>query len=195
MEALNTFGEAFYGLFQNGAFYFLNLYVLSMLPWIIIMIAFMHILFKLIGLDRIERFTQVLSKNVVTRYLLMPVVCMMFSGNPMTYPYARFLPQNQRVAFFDAGISFCHPVTGLFPHANPGEIFVWLGIASGVFYYETTMGAGTGIEVLGGLAVKYFLLGMVMCVLRSTTTQLIYNAKYKKKYGHAQVEETPGTEA
>lgn len=185
MEALNSFGTAFYGLFQNGAYYFINLYVLSLLPWIIIMMAFMHILFKLIGLDRIEAFTKVLAKNPVTRWILMPVVCMMFSGNPMTYPYARFLPQNQRVAFFDAGISFCHPVTGLFPHANPGEVFVWLGIASGVFYYESLAGAG-GIEVLGGLAVKYFLLGVVMCLLRSVTTQIIYNSKYQKKYGHPQ---------
>ncbi|MDD4692324.1 MAG: PTS glucitol/sorbitol transporter subunit IIC [Eubacterium aggregans] len=185
MEALNTFGEAFYGLFQNGATYFISLYVLNLLPWIIIMIAFMHILFKLIGLDRIERFCNLLGKNAITRWILMPVVCMMFSGNPMTYPYARFLPQNQRVAFFDAGISFCHPVTGLFPHSNPGEVFVWLGIASGVFYYTTTMGIG-GIEVLGGLAVQYFLLGVVMCLLRSVVTQVIYNAKYKKKYGHAQ---------
>ena len=185
MEALNTFGQAFYGLFQNGAEYFINLYVLSLLPWLVIMIAFMHILFKLIGLDRIEKFCDLLGKNVITRWILMPVVCMVFSGNPMTYPYARFLPQNQRVAFFDAGISFCHPVTGLFPHANPGEIFVWLGIASGVFLYSAQMGMG-GITVLGGLAVQYFLLGVVMCLLRSVVTQIIYNMKYKKKYGHAQ---------
>ncbi len=194
MQALNSFGEAFYGLFQNGAYYFINLYVLSLLPWIIIMMAFMNILFKLIGLDRIERFCNLLGKNPVTRWILMPVVCMMFSGNPMTYPYARFLPQNQRVAFFDAGISFCHPVTGLFPHANPGEVFVWLGIASGVFYYQSMQGTG-GIETLGGLAVKYFLLGVVMCLLRSVVTQLIYNAKYKKKYGHPQTEAPTESEA
>ena len=194
MEAITVFGEYFYKLFNNGGFYFIELYVLRLLPWIIIMMAFMNILFKLIGLENIEKFTQILGKNIVTRYLLMPVVCMMFSGNPMTYPYARFLPQHQRTAFFDAGISFCHPVTGLFPHANPGEIFVWLGIASGVFFNQLNQGVG-GIEVLGGLAVEYFLLGVVMCVLRSTVTQLIYNSKYKSKYGVSQKEKSQGQEA
>ncbi len=41
-----------------------------------------------------------------------------------------------------------------------------------------------------GLAVEYFLLGMVMVLLRSIFTQVIYNAKYKAKYGHAQGSET-----
>lgn len=48
MEALQTFGQGFMGLFQNGANYFIQLYVLQLLPWVIIMITFMHILFKLI---------------------------------------------------------------------------------------------------------------------------------------------------
>ncbi len=184
MEALYTFGQGFYSLFQTGAVYFLQLFVLQLLPWIIIMITFMNILFKLIGLDRIERLVQLCNKFVLTRWILSPVIPMVFSGNPMTYPYARFLPEKQKVEFFDPAISFCHPVTGLFPHANPGEIFVWLGIASGVFIAE-----GQNIAALGGLAVIYFLMGMVMVLLRSVTTHIIYTAKYKAKFGHAQGEE------
>ena len=188
MEALQTFGQGFMGLFQKGANYFIQLYVLQLLPWVIIMITFMHILFKLIGLERIEKLVKLCNKFFLTRWILSPVIAMVFSGNPMTYPYARFLPENQKVAFFDPGISFCHPVTGLFPHANPGELFVWLGIASGV--YVQGLQFGIGIESLGGLAVEYFLLGMVMVLLRSIFTQVIYNAKYKAKYGHAQGSET-----
>lgn len=184
MQALNTFGQGFYELFQTGADYFLRLHFLSFLPWIIIMMAFMKILFKLIGLERIEKLVALLGKNPITRWTLMPVIPMVFSGNPMTYPYMRFLPENQKVAFFDPAISFCHPVTGLFPHANPGEIFVWLGIASGVYVHNVN--AGMDISSLGGLAVQYFLMGMVMVLLRSVTTQVIYNYKYKKKFGHAQ---------
>ena len=56
--------------------------------------------------------------------------------------------------------------------------------------------AGDRIESLGGLAVEYFLLGMVMVLIRSIFTQVIYNMKYKAKYGHAQGAETEtGTEA
>ncbi|MEG0377211.1 MAG: PTS glucitol/sorbitol transporter subunit IIC [Eubacterium sp.] len=193
MEAINAFGQGFYSLFQTGAMYFLNLYVLSLLPWIIIMITFMNILFKLIGLNRIEKAGNVLGKNFLTRWTLMPVLGMMFSGNPMTYPYARFLPEKHKVAFFDAAISYCHPVTGLFPHSNPGELFVFLGIASGVFYQG--MMTGQGIASIGGLGLQYFLVGIVMIFIRGCVTQLIYNMKYKAKYGHAQGAEEVSKEA
>lgn len=172
MDFLASIGDHFYGLFQSGG-QFLMLYIVNFIPWIILMITFMHILFKLIGLERIEKLNQILGKNFITRWTLMPVICMMFSGNPMTYPYARFLPENEKAAFFDASISYCHPVTGLFPHANPGELFVYLGIATGVFMVG---------ESLGKLAISYFLIGIVVIFIRGCVTQLIYNAKYKKKY-------------
>lgn len=191
-QGLHTFGQGFYDLFYAGANFFL-VYVLQLLPWIVIMITFMHIVFKLIGVERIEKLVQLTNKFFLTRWILSPVIAMVFSGNPMTYPYARFLPERQKVAFFDPGISFCHPVTGLFPHANPGEIFVWLGIASGVYIYGTNY--GLGIESIGGLAIEYFLAGMVMVLLRSIFTQVIYDAKYKKKYGHYQGEEVKEQEA
>ncbi len=70
MEALQTFGQGFMGLFQNGANYFIQLYVLQLLPWVIIMITFMHILFKLIGLERIEKLVQLCNKFFLTRWIL-----------------------------------------------------------------------------------------------------------------------------
>lgn len=179
MEILANAGNHFYGIFQAGG-QFLTIYVVNFIPWIIIMITFMHILFKLIGLERIEKIANVLGKNPITRWSLMPMLCMMFSGNPMTYPYARFLPENQKVAFFDAAISYCHPVTGLFPHANPGELFVFLGIATGVFV--------AGYD-LGFLAISYFLVGILVVFIRGLVTQLIYNAKFKKKYGSMEKKE------
>jgi len=179
MEILANAGNHFYGLFQSGGQFFM-IYIVNFIPWIIIMITFMHILFKLIGLERIEKIANVLGKNPITRWSLMPMVCMMFSGNPMTYPYARFLPENQKVAFFDAAISYCHPVTGLFPHANPGELFVYLGIATGVFV--------AGYD-LGFLAISYFLVGILVVFIRGFVTQLIYNAKFKKKYGSMEKKE------
>ena len=180
-----SFGQHFIGLFQTGAMYFLNLFLFQLLPWIIIMMAFMNIAFKLIGLERIEKLAAVLGKFPLTRWTLMPMLGMMFSGNPMTYPYARFLPENQKVAFFDAAISYCHPVTGLFPHANPGELFVYLGIAGGVFFRMSmvsgvTMNRALPWLYLGFLAVQYFLMGLIMILIRGIVTQIIYNIKAKK---------------
>ena len=57
------------------------------------------------------------------------------------------------------------PVTGLFPHANGGELFVYMGIAAGI--------QALGYP-LGDLAVRYFLIGIVVIFLRGIITERIY---------------------
>jgi glucitol/sorbitol PTS system EIIC component len=82
----------------------------------------------------------------------------------MAYTMGRFLPERFKPAFYDSAVSFVHPITGLFPHANPGELFVYLGIATGI----TTLGFG-----LGDLAIRYLLVGLVVILIRGIVTEFI----------------------
>jgi len=90
----------------------------------------------------------------------------------MAYTMGRFLPEKFKPAFYDAAVSYVHPPLGLFPHINPGEFFVWAGIATGV---ET---AG---YPLGDLALRYALVGLVVILIRGIVTERITAMMWKSK--------------
>src|SRR3712207_8755837 len=86
----------------------------------------------------------------------------------MAYTMGRFLPERYKPAFYDSAVSFVHPITGLFPHANAGELFVYLGIAAGI--HELHLG-------LGDLAIRYLLVGMVVNLIRGLVTVFFTDRK------------------
>ena len=94
-----------------------------------------------------------------------------FLTNPAQYTFGSFLKKEHKAAFYDASVSFCHPITGLFPHANAGELFVYMGIASGL------QKAGYSI---GGLAVRYFIVGVIVILIRGILCERIYAALSKR---------------
>jgi PTS system glucitol/sorbitol-specific IIC component len=87
-----------------------------------------------------------------------------FLTNPMAYTFGTFLPERYKPAFYDAAVSFVHPILGLFPHANPAELFVYMGIANGIQELGLSLGA---------LAIRYFLVGIVVIFIRGVVTERI----------------------
>lgn len=94
----------------------------------------------------------------------MPLLAVLVLTNPMAYTFGQFLKEEEKPAFYDAAVSMVHPVTGLFPYANAGELFVYLGIANGVVEAGYSQGS---------LAVRYFLAGIVVIFIRGVVTERI----------------------
>ena len=163
MDMLASAAEGFIGMFQAGGGHFLGL-VTGILPTLIVLITAVNALVQLVGEKKVERMAQRMSRYFITRYTILPVLSLFFLTNPMAYSFGKFLPEKYKPAFYDAAVSFCHPITGLFPHANAGEVFVYMGIASGI--------QSRGLP-LGDLAVRYFLVGLVVILIRGIITEKI----------------------
>lgn len=159
----------FIGLFQRGAEVFVSL-VTGIIPLVIVLLTAFNALIALIGQERIDKIGEAAGKEgfryMPLRYLILPVVAVFVLTNPMAYTMGRFLPEKYKPAFYDAAVSFVHPPLGIFPHVNPGELFVWAGIAQGV----TT---GYGAAETAALAVRYLIVGLIVIFIRGIVTERI----------------------
>lgn len=175
MDALARGAETFIGVFQRGGETFMGL-VTGILPLLIVLMTAINSLIVMIGQHRINKFGEWSAKSGLLfyplRYIVLPVLAVFFLTNPMAYTMGRFLPERYKPAFYDAAVSFVHPPLGLFPHINPGEIFVWAGILAGI----QQLGLG-----VGELAVRYFLVGLIVIFIRGIVTERITAIMWKRK--------------
>ena len=167
MQGLANLAEGFIGLFQQGGATFMGL-VTGIVPLLIVLMTFVNAIIAMIGPERIDKVGEWAARDGLLfypiRYIVLPFLSVFFLTNPMAYTMGRFLPEKFKPAFYDAAVSYVHPPWGVFPHINPGEIFVWSGIAAGI----TTLGLG-----LGDLAVRYLLVGLVVIFIRGIVTERI----------------------
>lgn len=152
MKYVTNFAEGFMNLFETGADTFID-WMSSIVPLVLMLLVAMNTIIAFLGEERVTKLARVSSKNVVTRYMILPFISAFMLGNPMSFTLARFLPEYYKPSYFASQAQFCHTSNGVFPHINPGELFIWMGIAQ-------------GIEQLGlntmDLAIRYLLVGLVM---------------------------------
>jgi PTS system glucitol/sorbitol-specific IIC component len=175
MDALARAAEWFIGLFIQGGQTFSSL-VVGIIPLLIVLMTFVNALITLIGPDKINAMGKTAAKEGILyypiRYMIFPFLAVFFLTNPMAYTMGRFLPEKYKPAFYDSAVSMVHPPLGIFPHVNPGEYFVWAGIANGVTE------AGYNI---GDLAIRYLLVGFVVILLRGIVTERISFVMWKRE--------------
>ena len=160
---LGRAAEWFIGLFQAGGETFVG-FVTGIIPLLIVLLTAFYTLTNLVGQDRVHRAAQFAAGSIFTRYTLLPILAVFFLTNPMAYTFGTFLEEKYKPAFYDSAVSFVHPPLGLFPHVNPAELFVWLGVAEGI--------RRLGLP-LGDLAVRYIIVGLIVIFIRGVFTQYI----------------------
>ncbi|MEX2785606.1 PTS glucitol/sorbitol transporter subunit IIC [Streptococcus sp. H49] len=160
MDFLISLADHFTGLFQAAADQFVS-FITNLIPLVAVMILAVNALIQFIGKDRVQRFMRKLTKYTILRYTVLPFLACFFFANPMCYTFGTFLEEEYKPGFYDATVSMLHPITGLFPHANASELFVWLGISAG---YESV---GNTSE----LALRFLMSGFVVILMRGIVTE------------------------
>jgi glucitol/sorbitol PTS system EIIC component len=167
MDQLVWLAKGFIGIFNAGGATLAGL-VTGILPTLLVLLTAVYAFTALVGEERIDRVVAVSARPgwlyTPLRYIVAPFLAVFFLTNPMAYTQGRWFPEKLKPAFYDAAVSYVHPPLGLFPHINPGEIFVWLGIATGI--------TDLGLD-LTPLAVRYALVGLVVIYIRGVTTEWI----------------------
>ena len=163
MDWIVKLAEGFIGMFQKGGETFVGM-LTGIVPTLICLITAVNALIKLVGEEKIQRFAQKCTKNIILRYTVFPLLAVFFLTNPMAYTFGKFLPEKQKPAFYDSAVSLVHPITGLFPHANAAELFVYTGISAGITQLNLS---------LGPLAIRFFIVGMIVILIRGIITEKI----------------------
>ena len=175
METLANFAEWFISLFQEGANFFVAV-LTSTIPIMIVLMTAFNTIIRLVGPEKIENLSKKSGGSGILsyplRYMILPTLAVLFLGNPMALGIGKFLPEKYKPAFNDTIATMVHPPLGIFPHVNPGEFFVWGGIAAGI----------TALELpLGDLAIRYLLVGMLVALMRGTVTEWISRVMFTRK--------------
>ncbi|MFR3031561.1 MAG: PTS glucitol/sorbitol transporter subunit IIC [Blautia sp.] len=138
----------------------------GLLPMALIALTVLNAIVACVGEERFDRVARKLTGNFFCRYTLLPYLGNFFVGSPIVFTFGRYLKEKYKPAFFEiANRTNMAPMMCLFPHVNPSEMYVWLGVYNGVVQ-------GYGTQAGGVLAVCTFLLACTSSVVGLTVEKV-----------------------
>ncbi|MBU5458870.1 PTS glucitol/sorbitol transporter subunit IIC [Anaerostipes sp. MSJ-23] len=152
MNAIVKLASGFMGLFDTGATQFVS-WVSGIVPKVLLLLILMNTIIALIGQERMNKFAKGCSKNIILAYGILPFLSAFMLGNPMALSMGKFLPERMKPSYYASATYHCHTNSGIFPHINAGELFIYTGIAQGI--------QKLGLNEMD-LAIRYLLVGLVM---------------------------------
>ncbi|MDO4661931.1 MAG: PTS glucitol/sorbitol transporter subunit IIC [Tissierellia bacterium] len=182
MNFIVNLAQSFIRLFELGAETLMG-WVTSIVPKVLLLLVFMNAVIALIGQEKVNKFGKLCAKNKILAYGVLPFVSAFMLANPMALYMGKFLPEAQKPSYYASAAYHCHTNNGLFPHINPGELFVWLGIAQGV--------EKLGLSTVP-LAIRYMLVGLVMNFFAGWITD--FTTKYVEKQQNVKLKRTLNVE-
>lgn len=151
MDLIIQFASAFMGIFQLGGEQFMS-WVTGIIPTVLMLMVLMNAIIAIIGEQRVEAIGKVCTSNPILRYLVLPFVSAFMLGNPMALSMGKFMPEFYKPSYYAAASYHCHTNSGIFPHINPAELMIYLGVANGI--------TSLGLDATP-LALRYMLVGFV----------------------------------
>ena len=103
IDIISKLATHFIGLFQKGGDVFAS-WVIGIIPLLIVLMTGITAVIKLIGEERVNRAAKWASKNVITRYTLLPILAVLFLTNPMCYTFGKFVDEKYKPAFYDSAV-------------------------------------------------------------------------------------------
>lgn len=167
----------FTNLFSYGGSFLVS-WCMDLIPAIFMVLILTNALIRLIPARLIEKAAVLASRHLLLKYMLIPFFGAILLGNPSALTLGRFLSEKDKPSYFACASFFCHTSSGVFPHINASELFIFLGIARGV-------------EMLGypvyPLALRYLTAGLFanfLCGVVTDRTTDYYSRKTKLSLTH-----------
>ncbi|MBO0958669.1 PTS sorbitol transporter subunit IIC [Neobacillus sp. MM2021_6] len=133
-------------------------------PYLLVALAINSFISKLIRKEWLNFIAAKFGHIALVRYTLLPFLSLFALTNPSCYEVGSHLNEKHKPAFYDATVSFCHPITSILPFSNSGELFFLIAPLYPIMKLNLS---------LGNFMIAYFVGGLVIVFMKGVTTELL----------------------